>query len=130
MTLEEMAAALGNLTPKAFETEVAKEVAIGLQAAVESTLSKGQTPEGQAWALRKAGGRAYVHASSKLSTKAYGNLVRMTLSGPEVFGHFGFKGAEPRRMIPDAGAGTPESVQKVLNESSQKVFERLTKGEK
>jgi hypothetical protein len=122
--LDAMIASLRQLaSPADVERRVAKKAETTLQAALEKTLAAGQTPEGKPWAPRKTGGRAYEHAASRIVTKASGNLVRTTLSGPEVYGHFGNAHQEPRQMLPDAGAGMPESVEAALTEAAQQVFD-------
>lgn len=122
--LDEMLVSLRTLgNPAEVERRVAKKAEWSLQTALERTLAAGETPEGKAWQPRKAGGRPYEHAASRIRTKASGNLVRTTLSGPEVFGHFGARGMPVRQMLPDAGAGMPPSVDEALTKAARAVFE-------
>lgn len=105
------------------EKRVAKAAEGTLQASLEHTLAAGQSPEGRAWEPRKAGGRAYANAASRVTTKASGNLLRATLEGPEVYGHFGARGMPVRQMLPDAGAGMPPSVESALESAAEQVFD-------
>lgn len=125
--LDEMMAALRALG-KGDEIEklVAKRASETVLAAVKKTAEAGTTPEGVPWVERKIGGRAYRGAASKLSNAVYGNLLKIVLSGPEVFGHFG-AGGPVRRMLPDAGAGLPKSVSDALELAAEDVFEELVK---
>ena len=127
--IDDMLRALKGLAaPKDLEIAIAKKAAITLQEAVTKTLEAGETPEGVAWAPKKDGhGRPYAHAASRIKTTAYGNLVAMVLAGPEVYGNFGARGAPVRRMIPDAGAALPKSVDQALTKAAGQVFDELTK---
>ena len=113
--------------PEEVERAVAQRAQTTLQEAVAKTLSAGETSEGQVWAERKAGGRAYANAAKRITTRADGNLLTMTLSGPEVCGHLVLKGTVKRQMLPDAGAGIPRSVATALTDAAKDVFERWTK---
>lgn len=128
MTLNEMVATLRKLGAKDTEILMAKEAAKSLEVALTKTLSAGTSPEGEPWAPKKKdGGRPYEHAANRLTVKAYGNLVRATVTGPEVYGHYGVNHMPPRPMLPDAGGGIPKSVETALTEAATKVFEDLTK---
>ncbi|WP_437623383.1 hypothetical protein [Sorangium sp. So ce1151] len=68
---------------------------------LQRTANAGQTPDGTPWALRKKdGGRAMVNAAKAIAVRAIGTVILITLTGPEVFHHFGAQGKEPRRVIP------------------------------
>ncbi len=125
--LEEMAAALRALGSSDCGARIAAKAAPLLQSALEVTLTAGESPSGQAWAERKAGGRAYTHAGARIAAKSAGDLVYVTLTGPEVYGHFGARGMPVRQMLPDAGATLPASVTKPLNDAASAVFEEVTK---
>lgn len=79
---------------------VAPEVAGDVQAELTRTLSAGTSPDGQAWAPRKDGGRAYKGAASKLTVTAVGRIIQATIIGPEVWGARGARGAPIRQMLP------------------------------
>jgi hypothetical protein len=81
---------------KAISPEAAKEV----QAALAGNLSAGKAPDGSAWAERKEGGRAYAGAAGSLDTQAVNSTIVATITGPEVYGHRGVRGAKPREMLP------------------------------
>jgi hypothetical protein len=122
--LDSMLEALRKLAdPDVVAEKVAKKAEKTLQAALERTLEAGESPEGAKWAPRKAGGRPYEHAASRIKTVASGNLLRTTLTGPEVFGHFGARGMPVRQMLPDAGAGMPPSVEVALTKAATQVFD-------
>ncbi len=114
---------LRELGGKDAASDIAARASIAINAALLKTLAAGETPEGMAWEPRKEGGRAYANAASRISTASYGNLVRVTLTGPEVYGHFGARGMPVRQMIPDAGAGIPQSVVDAILKAAAQVIE-------
>ena len=122
-------AALRLMQGTGLEEAIAKEAEVTLQDAVQATLVAGETPEGNPWApKRRGGGRAYVNASSTLKTKADGAYVRMTISGPDVYGHFGRTGKQVARpMLPDAGAGVPSVVAKALELAAERAMAKAAK---
>lgn len=100
-----------------------------LEGALRATASAGTSPDGQAWAPKKdGGGRPYAGAAKAISAKAIGDVVRVTLEGPEVFGHFGARGAPKRLMIPQGGGSMPAVVAKVLDKASAQAFDEITGG--
>jgi hypothetical protein len=114
--------------PKTVGAEVARRAAKPLALSLDAKLQAGETPEGKPWAPRRAdGGRAYAGAAKALAVKANGNLITATLRGPEVFGHYGGKGREPRPMLPDAGAALPESVSKPLEDAAKEYLDDLAR---
>lgn len=106
---------------------IATRVGPELHAAVAATLAAGQTPEGEAWEPKLTGGRAYKNAAARISFGVDGNIVRLVLKGPEVWGHIGARGRPVRRMLPDAGAEIPRSVVRAIEVGAQKVFDEVTK---
>jgi hypothetical protein len=122
-------AALRLMEGSALEEAIAKEAEVTLQDAVKATLVAGETPEGKPWApKRRGGGRAYVDAGSTLTTKSTGNYVRMTLTGPDVYGHFGRTGKQVARpMLPDAGAGVPKVVSDALDLATERAIAKGVK---
>ena len=111
------------------EEAIAKEAEVTLQDAIMATLVAGETPEGKPWApKRRGGGRAYVNAAATLKTKADGTYVRVTISGPDVYGHFGRTGKQVARpMLPDAGAGIPPVVAKALELATERAMAKAAK---
>ncbi len=99
-----------------------------LYTALHATLSAGATPDGAPWAPRKTGGRAYAHAADHIAVKPFGDIVRVTLSGPEVYGQFGARGAPVRRMIPEGGAEIPQIVADAIVKGARDVFGGLFNG--
>ena len=69
------------------------------------------------------------NAAKAIDVKAHGPVVRVTLTGPEVFHHYGKGSSEPRRpIIPDAGAGTPEVVSQALDKAADRAFAEIVGG--
>ncbi len=120
--LDEIANMLRTLGGRDVAAKVASRAAVNIQLSLEKTLSAGSSPEGTPWEARKAGGRAYANAASRVETASHGNLVRVTLTGPEVYGHFGSRGMPVRQMIPDAGAGIPQSVVDAILKAAAQVI--------
>lgn len=86
--------------PGALE-RAAPALASDLQVEIRKDLAAGRSPDGETWAPRKDdGGRAYAGAAGAVSVASSGTLIVATLSGPELYGHRGVRGAEPRRMLP------------------------------
>jgi hypothetical protein len=125
--LEEMIAALRKLGAEDIEASVAAKAAPAILEGLQTTADAATSPEGAPWAPRKSGGRAYVHAAGRLSAKAIGPLIRVTLEGPEVYGHYGVRGMPVRAMLPDAGAGVPPSVARALDAAATAVFDEAVK---
>ncbi len=126
--LDDLVSTLKALGARDLGARIAKVAAPLLHAALLETLEAGETPEGLAWANKKRGGRAYVHAASHLSeAKATGDIVRVTLTGPEVFGHFGARGMPKRQMLPDAGGQIPQSVTDALTQAAKTVIAEASK---
>jgi hypothetical protein len=99
-----------------------------LDQAVKASASAGQSPDGKAWAPTKKGGRAMANAASHITTRAIGPVIRQTLSGVDVFHHYGKGASEERRpVIPDAGGPLPKLVADVLDEASAQAFDELVR---
>ena len=124
--LEEMIQAHRDL--RKIDERTAEIAAPLLEAALKSTAAAGQSPSGGAWAPTKKGGRAMAGAAKAIAVKAYANVVRVVLSGPEVFHHYGVRGEPRRPVIPDAGGEIPPVVADVLDKASGKAFEQLAGG--
>lgn len=106
--------------PKAIKA-AAPEAAEATRAELTRSLNAGKSPDGAAWAPRKAdGGRAYAGAADALSVTASGNIIVADITGPEVYGHRGVRGAKPRRMLPSGGI--PSSLAAVLVRLGIKLF--------
>ncbi len=126
--LDDIISTLKALGARDIGARIAKVAAPLLHAALLETLEAGKTPEGIAWAEKKSGGRAYVHAAAHLGeAKANGDIVRVTLTGPEVFGHFGARGMPKRQMLPDAGGAMPASVTGAITQAAKTVIGEVSK---
>lgn len=99
-----------------------------LEQALKGTAAAGQSPAGGAWAPTKKGARAMAGAAKAIAVKAYGKIVRVALTGPEVFHHYGVRGEPRRPVIPDGGGAIPPVVAAVLDKASSKAFEELAAG--
>lgn len=110
------------------ESLVATKAVEELRTALTATLAAGTDPDGKKWAPRKEDdGRPYKNAASKLTVKNYGPLIRVAISGGEAYGQFGVRGAPKRGMIPEGGAGMPDSVSTALDKAAEAVLKDLTK---
>jgi hypothetical protein len=128
MALEKVTEILRKLSdPTKLNEMVAKEAAPYVVEAVKKDLSAGKAPDGKAWVPRKADkGQPYANAAEKLTGKSEGDLIILTVTGPEAFANDGVKGHLPvRRMLPDAGAGVPKSVAEGIQRGLDAVAEKL-----
>ena len=124
--LDEIIDSLRALGASDLGARIASKAVAHVEVALKRTLDAGQTPEGEPWVERKKGGRAYANASSRIEVKAHGDLIRVTLRGPEVFGHFG-AGLPVRRMIPEAGAGIPQSISEAITLGARDALKEVTR---
>lgn len=112
--LDVIVSTLNELASGGFPAVVASRAAAHIQTALQTSLAAGETPTGQKWVAKKDGGRAYQNAASKITTKSFSNVVRVVLTGPEVYGHYGKNskghGMPERRMLPDTGADIPAII--------------------
>jgi hypothetical protein len=105
----------------------ASKAAKKLAQALKATAAAGTTPDGKGWAPTKAGGRAMAGAAGHVRVMALGPVVRVVLDGFEVYHHYGKGKTEVRRqVIPDAGAGVPELVARIVKEAADEAFAELT----
>lgn len=123
-TLEEIIASLRKAGSKDIGTAIATKAAVNLEETLKETLAAGESPEGKAWTPRKKDGkRPYVNAASRVKVRSSGDVVRATITGPEVYGHYGVRGMPVRQMLPDAGAAIPESVSSAIVRAARSVLE-------
>ena len=111
-----------------FTPDVARRASPLVEQALKASAAAGTTPEGQAWAPKKTGGRAMPNAAKAIAVKAFPTVVRVVLTGVEVFGHYG-KGAMQvaRKIIPDTGA-MPKVVAEALKRASDEAFAKFFGG--
>jgi hypothetical protein len=102
--------------------DAAKTAAPLIETALRSSADAQTSPDGKPWTPRKRGSAPlYAGAPSHINAKAIGTLVRVTLDGPEVYGHYG-TGRMPRRpMLPDPGT-LPESIAAELAKAAEQAF--------
>lgn len=91
-----------------------------VQAQLRTTASAGQTPDGKAWAATKDGRRAMANAAQAITARAAGRDIVIELKGPEVFHHYGVRGAEPRQVIPTDRIG--EKLGQAIRRGAAKPF--------
>jgi hypothetical protein len=124
--LNDMIDTLRKLGGSDLVNEIAKEAAPLVDEATKSTAKAGQSPTGTPWVPRKKDGvRALAGVESKITTAAYGPIVRQTLTGGAVYAQFGAHSAQ-REVIPSGGAEIPVHVNDALQKAAQKVFDRVT----
>jgi hypothetical protein len=112
----------------AIDRRAAELAAPRLEDAIQRTASAGTTPEGEAWAPTKKGGRAMANAAAHVTAKAYGSTVRVKLDTVDVFHHFGRGASEVRRrVIPDPGT-RPRVVDEAVRAAMAEAFAELTGG--
>lgn len=126
--LEEMAADFQRLADGSFDAEVQRRATPLVEAAVKASAAAGTTPDGQPWAVRKDGGRALVNAAAAIAVKSYPGVLRIILTGVEVFAHFG-KGARQvaRKIIPDTGT-MPKAIADAIGQATDEAFARVFGG--
>ena len=126
--LDAMIARLKALAGPDMPARVAKEAAPLVEAAIKGTAAAGTDPLGRPWQPKKDGGRPLVNAAAHIKTRAVGNLVATTLSGPDVFHHLG-SGHSPRRQILPDGASVPPAVEEAATEGARRVFRAIVEGQ-
>jgi hypothetical protein len=124
--LDAMIDACAKLAAPEFAAQIAQAAAPLVDTEIKRTARAGTTPDGTPWLPRKKdGGRALEHVADQIETKAIGNVVRATLSGPAVFSHFG-AGIPRRQVLPDAAVSVPAPVIDAMTKGATQVFNRLT----
>lgn len=112
--------------PKVGE-RVAARAAPRVDAAIKKTARAGTTPDGRPWKPKKDGGRPLVHAADHIQTRALGNIVVTTLTGPDAFHQKGLGGKPTRPIIPDAGT-VPKGIKDAALEAAAEVVRELAEG--
>jgi hypothetical protein len=108
--------------------DLATRAAPAVERQIRATANAGTDPNGKPWEPKKGGGRALEHAAAHISTKASGALIRTTLTGPDVFHHFGTARVPKRQVLPDAGAGIPDPIAAVLLKAAGDSFDKAFGG--
>lgn len=94
-----------------------------VDAAIKKTAAASTAPDGTPWAPKKrGGGRPLEHAPEHIETKAIGPVIRSSLSGVDVYHHYG-AGVPRRPILPDPGT-IPPNVEKALQSAAEKAFEK------
>jgi hypothetical protein len=79
--------------------EGAPIAARNIEAALKSTVSAGQAPDGTPWPDKVTGGKALKNAAAAITVRVVGASIVIVLKGVEVFHHFG-AGVPRRQIIP------------------------------
>lgn len=83
--------------PEQYLPPAAQEV----KAHISKTIAAGTSPSGKAWEPRKKdGGKPLQNAAAAVDVRVAGDTIIVELTGPEVFHHYGVRGAKPRNIIP------------------------------
>ena len=111
-----------------FAPDVTRRASPLVEQAIKRSAAAGTTPDGATWAPKKTGGRAMPNAAKAVAVQAFPSVVRVVLTGVEVFGHFG-KGAMQvaRKIIPDTGS-LPKVVGDAMKRASDEAFARIFGG--
>lgn len=124
--LDSFIRSLKALDGETLERRTAQLAAPLLDDAVKKTASAGTTPAGAPWQPKKrGGGQPLADAASHIATRAYGPVVRQTLTGPTVFHHFGNEKDPERQVIPSSAEDPP--VASALAQAAQQAFDEATK---
>lgn len=102
------------------------QIAEAAKAQLVATASAGTTPDGKPWAPRKDGGRAMAGAAKAISVTLQGTVLLFKLVGPEVFWHFGVRGAPPRHVIPVGSM--PARIGNAIRLGFVEPFKKAVKG--
>jgi hypothetical protein len=119
-SLEDMIARLRGL-PKAIEAE-ASRIAQAAKSEIDSALAEGHGAGGEAWIPRKDGSRPLVHAAQAVASKAVGTVLLFTLTGPEVWHHFGTRHTPKRPILPIKSL--PASMGAAIKRGLVEVFQK------
>lgn len=85
---------------KSFGSEGVKASRAQVESEIKATANAGTSPDGEAWAPRKDGGRAMAGAASHITVSVQGTSIVIALKGPDVFHHYGVRGEPRRNVIP------------------------------
>jgi hypothetical protein len=103
--------------------EVAREAESLVLAEAQRTAAAGTDPDGKPWPARKEdGGRALKNAAAHITVQAAGPTLRIKLTGPDVYHHYGARGVR-RQVIPD-GAVAPAGIVRALRQAADRVAAR------
>jgi hypothetical protein len=122
--IDDMLASLQRL--KTVDVRAAQLAAPLVEAAVKKTAAAGTSPSGKAWAEKKGGGRAMKGAAGHLKAQAIGNVVRVSLTGPDVFHNYATTREPRRQVIPDVGEVPPEVARAVRAGIDKAMAEALS----
>ena len=102
--------------------DAAKAAAPLVEDALRASVAAERAPDGTPWTPRRKGsGPMYAHAPDRIKVVAIKTLIRATLTGPEVYAHFGTKNTPRRPMLPDPGT-LPANLARILEDASAKAF--------
>lgn len=98
---------------------IAAAAAPAVLVAARATAAAGMTPDGKAWAPRKAdGGRALADASSALDVRTEGDVIVLELTGVYVYHQ------ATRRILPSSGLAVPPALLDAIRTAARALLER------
>lgn len=113
--------------------QIAKDGAKAVGDAVRKNAAAGNDPYGRPWPPAKDGHKALANVASHITEHAYATVIRIVLSGVDVYHNYGphagkGKGHGPRRQVLwDTTGEMPPLIAAALKEVSIKAFLRLTR---
>lgn len=113
---------------KKLPEDVVKVAVEDVQRAARATAAAGTTPDGKPWVQTKDGRKPLAHAAERITAKALGRVIVVTLKGIEVIHNFGTKWNPKRQVLPDGGAGIPKNIATAIRATAGRVFSRAMGG--
>jgi hypothetical protein len=115
---------------------IAKDALPGVERVVRATADAGTTPDGQAWAPKKSGGKALANASSAISVVVSGlthAVITLVLRHPYVFHQRSQnrsvkKGLPRRAILPEAHKDLPSAIVDEVHAAAVRIVGRKMGG--
>lgn len=113
--------------PAALVQQSAPAVAQALAAEINADVAAARSPDGEAWAPKKDGGRALQNAAQQVTVDVVGTVILAKLKGPEVRHHKGTaRGGIRRQILPTRKI--PDNVSRAIRSVFATNFAKLTGG--
>jgi hypothetical protein len=126
-SLDEMIASLNRLAGGAVEKEVVPALGKAILTEVQRTANAGTSPEGKAWAPKKAGGQALTTAADKIKLAVSGHKITLSIAGPLALHHRGWaRGGVQRQVLPISNM--PNNVESAARRELEKQRRKLLEG--
>jgi len=111
--------------PDAIRAEAPK-LAERVQEELAKDIAAGLAPTGEAWPLKKGGGKALANAAAALTGRAIGTVLVFTLRGAEVWHNFGTRHVPKRQILPSSGL--PRSMASAIRAGVVEIFKSKVVG--